>query len=186
MIAQGAEEAVNPGRDVPLAIIISTSLCTVLYAAASAVVVGLRPYNKIGSAPFADGEAWGKGMQDQQLYAWHKAAMLHSGSLEQGKLEAAISASPATAKGMYHPTLLGTWCHAQPAVCLLDTCSSSKPAAFRAIPGYSWVAYVVSAAAVFETLNTVFACLYGASSPVWCPRLPSSERTGQSTRHTPP
>lgn len=40
MIANGAEEARNPRRDIPLATALCLGLCTMLYAAASTVIVG--------------------------------------------------------------------------------------------------------------------------------------------------
>lgn len=53
-IAQGAEEARNPLRDVPLAVVISTLVCTALYAAAAAVLVGLVPAADVNpAAPFS-------------------------------------------------------------------------------------------------------------------------------------
>ena len=42
-----AEEAKNPRRDVPIGIITSLLLCTILYIAVSAVVTGMVPYYKI-------------------------------------------------------------------------------------------------------------------------------------------
>ena len=43
-ISTHSEEARNPQRDVPLAILISLTLCTVLYIATSAVITGMEPY----------------------------------------------------------------------------------------------------------------------------------------------
>ena len=42
MIANGAEEAINPNRDVPLATALCLGVCTIFYAAASTVIVGAR------------------------------------------------------------------------------------------------------------------------------------------------
>ena len=42
-----AEEARNPNRDVPIAILTSLVLCTVLYIAVSAVITGMVPYPDI-------------------------------------------------------------------------------------------------------------------------------------------
>ncbi|KAF6257134.1 amino acid permease-domain-containing protein [Scenedesmus sp. NREL 46B-D3] len=54
MIANAAEEARNPRRDVPLATAFCLGLCTALYAAASTVITGLVPYYDIDSnAPFS-------------------------------------------------------------------------------------------------------------------------------------
>ena len=50
-----AEEAKNPQRDVPIRIITSLLLCTVLYIAVSAVITGMVPYNKINiDAPISN------------------------------------------------------------------------------------------------------------------------------------
>ena len=50
-----AEEAKNPQRDVPIGIITSLLLCTVLYIAVSAVITGMVPYNKINiDAPISN------------------------------------------------------------------------------------------------------------------------------------
>ena len=46
-VSTHAEEARNPQRDVPIGIITSLILCTVLYIAVSAVLTGMVPYNKI-------------------------------------------------------------------------------------------------------------------------------------------
>jgi len=54
MIANGAEEARNPRRDIPLATGLCLGLCTALYAAASTVIVGMVQYTEIDSyAPFS-------------------------------------------------------------------------------------------------------------------------------------
>ncbi len=50
-----AEEAKNPQRDVPIGIITSLILCTVLYIAVSAIITGMVPYNKINiDAPISN------------------------------------------------------------------------------------------------------------------------------------
>ena len=50
-----AEEARNPQRDVPIGIITSLILCTVLYIAVAAVLTGMVPYDQINiDAPVAD------------------------------------------------------------------------------------------------------------------------------------
>lgn len=46
-ISTHAEEAKNPKRDVPIAIITSLVVCTVLYIAVSAVITGMVPYDQI-------------------------------------------------------------------------------------------------------------------------------------------
>ncbi len=46
-ISTHAEEAKNPHRDVPFALISSLLICTVLYIAVAAVITGMVPYNQI-------------------------------------------------------------------------------------------------------------------------------------------
>src|SRR5881628_2400263 len=46
-VSTHAEEARNPRRDVPIGIISSLILCTILYIAVSAVLTGMVPYDKI-------------------------------------------------------------------------------------------------------------------------------------------
>jgi APA family basic amino acid/polyamine antiporter len=54
-VSTHAEEAKNPQRDVPIGIIASLILCTVLYIAVSAILTGMVPYDKIDiNAPVAD------------------------------------------------------------------------------------------------------------------------------------
>ncbi len=54
-ISTHAEEARRPNRDVPIAIITSLILCTVLYIAVAAVLTGMIPYDKIDiKAPVSD------------------------------------------------------------------------------------------------------------------------------------
>jgi APA family basic amino acid/polyamine antiporter len=54
-ISTHAEEARQPNKDVPIAIVASLILCTVLYIAVAAVLTGMVPYNKINiDAPVSD------------------------------------------------------------------------------------------------------------------------------------
>jgi basic amino acid/polyamine antiporter, APA family len=54
-VSTHAEEAKNPRRDVPIGIIVSLVLCTVLYIVVSAVLTGMVPYGKINiDAPVSD------------------------------------------------------------------------------------------------------------------------------------
>lgn len=46
-ISTHAEEAKNPKKDVPIGIISSLLICTVLYIAVAAIITGMVPYNKI-------------------------------------------------------------------------------------------------------------------------------------------
>ncbi len=49
VVATTAEEAKNPQRDLPIGIIASLSICTVLYAAVCLVITGMVKYDKIDS-----------------------------------------------------------------------------------------------------------------------------------------
>src|SRR5207245_179543 len=54
-ISTHAEEARNPSRDVPIGIMTSLVLCTILYIAVAAVLTGMVPYDKINiDAPVSD------------------------------------------------------------------------------------------------------------------------------------
>jgi basic amino acid/polyamine antiporter, APA family len=54
-VSTHAEEARNPRRDVPIGIVVSLILCTVLYIAVAAVLTGMVPYDKINiDAPVSD------------------------------------------------------------------------------------------------------------------------------------
>jgi APA family basic amino acid/polyamine antiporter len=54
-VSTHAEEAKKPQRDVPIGIITSLVLCTVLYVAVAAVLTGMVPYDKINiDAPVSD------------------------------------------------------------------------------------------------------------------------------------
>jgi APA family basic amino acid/polyamine antiporter len=54
-VSTQAEEAKNPKRDIPIGIIASLIICTLLYIAVAAVLTGMVPYNKIRhDAPVSD------------------------------------------------------------------------------------------------------------------------------------
>lgn len=54
-VSTHAEEAKRPARDVPIGIVASLLICTVLYIAVSAVLTGMVPYNEIAvDAPVVD------------------------------------------------------------------------------------------------------------------------------------
>jgi APA family basic amino acid/polyamine antiporter len=54
-VSTHAEEARNPSRDVPIGIMVSLVLCTVLYIAMAAVLTGMVPYQQINiDAPVSD------------------------------------------------------------------------------------------------------------------------------------
>jgi basic amino acid/polyamine antiporter, APA family len=54
-VSTHAEEAKRPQKDVPIGIIASLIICTILYIAVSAIITGMVPYDKIDiNAPVAD------------------------------------------------------------------------------------------------------------------------------------
>jgi len=50
IVATTSEEARNPQRDMPIGILASLAICTVLYILASIVFTGLRPYQELATA----------------------------------------------------------------------------------------------------------------------------------------
>ncbi|SDR30111.1 amino acid permease [Thermostaphylospora chromogena] len=55
IVATAAEETKNPQRDMPIGILGSLAVCTLLYVAVSLVVVGMQPYQQLTTAaPLAD------------------------------------------------------------------------------------------------------------------------------------
>ncbi|GII54532.1 amino acid permease [Planotetraspora thailandica] len=64
VVATAAEETRRPQRDLPIGIIASLAVCTILYVAVSLVVVGMQHYSELSvSAPLADafreaGQTW--------------------------------------------------------------------------------------------------------------------------------
>jgi APA family basic amino acid/polyamine antiporter len=55
-VSTAAQEAKNPQRDMPIGILVSLALCTVLYIAVALVLVGIVPYTKLNVAdPLAVG-----------------------------------------------------------------------------------------------------------------------------------
>jgi APA family basic amino acid/polyamine antiporter len=54
-VSTHAEEAINPQRDIPIGILVSLGLCTVLYILVAAVLTGMVPYPQIDiHAPVAE------------------------------------------------------------------------------------------------------------------------------------
>jgi len=47
-VSTAAEEAVNPQRDIPIGIMVSLAVATVLYMSVSAIMTGVVPYQKLG------------------------------------------------------------------------------------------------------------------------------------------
>ena len=53
-VSAHSEEAKQPQRDVPIGIIASLIICTLLYAAVAAVITGMEPYPEIDSEAACD------------------------------------------------------------------------------------------------------------------------------------
>jgi APA family basic amino acid/polyamine antiporter len=49
-VSTAAEECRNPGRDMPIGIIASLGICTVIYVATAIVLTGIEPWQKLGVA----------------------------------------------------------------------------------------------------------------------------------------
>jgi len=49
-VSTAAEESRNPGRDMPIGIIASLLICTVIYVATAVVLTGIEPWNRLGVA----------------------------------------------------------------------------------------------------------------------------------------
>jgi APA family basic amino acid/polyamine antiporter len=49
-VSTAAEECRNPGRDMPIGIIASLGICTVIYVATALVLTGIEPWQKLGVA----------------------------------------------------------------------------------------------------------------------------------------
>lgn len=80
-ISTHAEEACNPHRDVPIGILVSLFLCTVLYITVAAVVTGMIPYPKIDvNAPIAVAFAQ-KSQMEQSLLLRVSTVLVSAGGL---------------------------------------------------------------------------------------------------------
>lgn len=81
-VSTHAEEARNPRRDVPIGIIVSLVLCTLLYIAVAGVITGMVPYSQINiDAPVADafrhvGLQWAQGLVSLGALAGMTSVML--------------------------------------------------------------------------------------------------------------
>jgi amino acid transporter len=80
-ISTSAEEARNPNRDVPIAILTSLVLCTFLYIATSAVITGMVPYPEIDQqAAVAEAFRHQAKLQNSQMLNW-SAGLIAIGAL---------------------------------------------------------------------------------------------------------
>lgn len=80
-ISTHSEEAVNPQRDVPLGIMASLGICTVLYILVAAVITGMEPYYQIDTgAAVAAAFRRQAVLQNSQLLSW-SAGFISTGAL---------------------------------------------------------------------------------------------------------
>ncbi len=80
-ISTHAEEAKNPARDMPIAILTSLAVCTVLYVAVTAVITGMVPYPNIDihapiAAAFAD-----KAVEERSMLLKIATSLIAAGGL---------------------------------------------------------------------------------------------------------
>ena len=80
-ISTHSEEAVNPQRDVPLGIMASLGICTVLYILVAAVITGMEPYYEIDTgAAVAAAFRRQAALQNSRILTW-SAVFISTGAL---------------------------------------------------------------------------------------------------------
>jgi APA family basic amino acid/polyamine antiporter len=116
-VSTHAEEARRPHRDVPIGIITSLLVCTVLYIAVSAVLTGMVPYDKIDiNAPVSDafrqvGLRWAEGIVSLGALAGITSVLLVM-MLSQPRVLLAIARDgllPQRFFGAVHPRFRTPW-----------------------------------------------------------------------------
>jgi APA family basic amino acid/polyamine antiporter len=116
-VSTQAEEARNPQRDVPIAIVTSLIVCTVLYIAVSAVLTGMVPYNQIDinapvSAAFRQvGLPWAQALISVGALTGITSVLLVM-SLSQPRIMLAMARDGLLPKGFFaavHPRFQTPW-----------------------------------------------------------------------------
>ena len=116
-ISTHAEEAKNPKRDLPIGILASLLICTVLYVAAVAVLTGMVPYGKIDvNAPFASafqvhGASWASGLISAAIVVGMTSSLL-VGTLSQPRILLAMARDGLLPPGLFaavHPRFKTPW-----------------------------------------------------------------------------
>ena len=116
-VSTHAEEARNPQKDVPIGIIVSLVLCTILYIAVSAVLTGMVPYDKINiETPVSDafaqaGLPWARYLISAGAVAGITSVLLVM-MLSQPRVWLAMARDgmvPASFFGAVHPRFLTPW-----------------------------------------------------------------------------
>ena len=80
-VSTHSEEAKKPARDVPIAILASLIICTVLYIAVSAVLTGMLPYYKISPNAAVSDTFTVKGLQENSPLLLGASAVISVGAL---------------------------------------------------------------------------------------------------------
>ncbi|RLS56446.1 MAG: amino acid permease [Planctomycetota bacterium] len=80
-ISTHSEEAINPQRDVPLGILVSLTLCTVLYILVSAVITGMEPYHQIDTKAAIASAFRKQAVLDQSRLLKFATALISTGAL---------------------------------------------------------------------------------------------------------
>ncbi|HUR21167.1 MAG TPA: amino acid permease [Vicinamibacterales bacterium] len=114
-VSTAAQEARNPQRDMPRGILGSLAICTVLYLAVSAVMVGLVPYLQLGGpAPMAVAVDYARTASEGT--AWHGIMKAMAGLIKVGVLAGLSStivvqmlAQPRIFMAMSEDGLLPAW-----------------------------------------------------------------------------
>ena len=114
-VSTAAQEARNPQRDMPRGILGSLAICTVLYIAVSAVMVGLVPYLQLGGpAPMAVAVDYARAASEGTV--WHGIMSAMAGLIKIGVLAGLSStivvqmlAQPRIFMAMSEDGLLPAW-----------------------------------------------------------------------------
>lgn len=116
-ISTHAEEARNPRRDLPIGILASLLICTILYIAVVAVLTGMVPYEEIDvAAPLASafashGTTWAAGLISAAIVVGLTSSLL-VGTLCQPRILLAMSRDgllPRRVFGVVHPRFRTPW-----------------------------------------------------------------------------
>ena len=116
-ISTHAEEAKDPKRDLPIGILASLLICTVLYVAAVAVLTGMVRYGKIDvNAPFASafqvhGASWASGLISAAIVVGMTSSLL-VGTLSQPRILLAMARDGLLPPGLFaavHPRFQTPW-----------------------------------------------------------------------------
>ena len=116
-ISTHAEEAKNPRRDLPIGILASLGICTVLYIAVVAILTGMVPYAQIDvNAPIASafqahGKGWASGLISAAIVVGLTSSLL-VGTLSQPRIMLAMARDGLLPPGLFaavHPRFQTPW-----------------------------------------------------------------------------